>query len=121
VIKDIIQFNPRTRRLQGREPITAHIGFFGLCTEITAKLSYPGESVKFEPIEPRAQACVDQLRNKAKAPGRQEADVVVALTHVSLNEDKVRKREELEGSNMLPSRCFRICIGYNCGAPMGIG
>ncbi len=57
------------------------LGFFGLLTPDTQKASHPGPGVQFE--DPRYAACraVSALRNAG-------VDVVIGLTHLTMNEDK---------------------------------
>ena len=57
------------------------VGFFGLLTPETDILSSPGEGVTFEPPIAAAQAAVDALRE-------QGADVVIALTHLEIADDR---------------------------------
>jgi 2',3'-cyclic-nucleotide 2'-phosphodiesterase (5'-nucleotidase family) len=62
------------------------IGFFGLLTPDTAHLSNTGPEVKFAPIVEIARAAVKQLRD-------QGADAVVAVTHVTIAEDRQLVKE----------------------------
>ena len=57
------------------------VGFFGLLTPETDVLSSPGAGVAFEQPLAAAQAAVDALRE-------QGADVVIALTHLTIAEDR---------------------------------
>jgi 2',3'-cyclic-nucleotide 2'-phosphodiesterase (5'-nucleotidase family) len=57
------------------------IGLFGLLTPETAKLSSPGPTVTFAPVVPTAKTAVEALRQAG-------ADVIIALTHLSLAEDR---------------------------------
>jgi 2',3'-cyclic-nucleotide 2'-phosphodiesterase (5'-nucleotidase family) len=57
------------------------IGFFGLLTPDTTYLSSPGAGVTFTPVMPAAQAAVATLRQAG-------ADVIVALTHLTIAEDR---------------------------------
>ncbi|MBI3710052.1 MAG: bifunctional metallophosphatase/5'-nucleotidase [Proteobacteria bacterium] len=57
------------------------VGFFGITTPETAALSSPGPTIKFAPIEETAAAAVKTL----KAQG---ADVIIAMTHLNLAEDR---------------------------------
>ena len=57
------------------------IGLFGLLTPETAKLSSPGPTVTFAPVVPTAQTAVEALRQAG-------ADVIIALTHLSIAEDR---------------------------------
>lgn len=62
------------------------VGFFGLLTPDTAVLSSPGETVRFLPVVPAAAAAVKRLRE-------QGANVVIALTHQTIAEDRAMVRE----------------------------
>lgn len=57
------------------------VGLFGVCTAATPSLSYPGPNVRFLDVVSTAQACVRKLR-------AQGANVIVALTHVSVMQDR---------------------------------
>jgi 2',3'-cyclic-nucleotide 2'-phosphodiesterase (5'-nucleotidase family) len=57
------------------------IGLFGLLTPETARLSSPGPTVMFAPVVPTAQTAVAALRQAG-------VDVIIALTHLSLAEDR---------------------------------
>ena len=57
------------------------VGFFGLLTPETAQLSSPGPTVTFAPVVPTAQAAVERLRQAG-------ADVIIALTHLTIAEDR---------------------------------
>ena len=57
------------------------IGLFGVLTPETARLSSPGPRVTFTPVVPTAQTAVEALRQAG-------ADVIIALTHLSLAEDR---------------------------------
>ncbi len=56
------------------------IGFFGLLTPSTQRTSSPGPAVTFIPTATAAAAAVRQLKDEG-------ADVIVALTHLTLGED----------------------------------
>jgi 5'-nucleotidase/UDP-sugar diphosphatase len=56
------------------------IGLFGLCTQETTHLSFPGPNVIFRPIREAAQLALEELR-------KEDVDVVIALTHLSVSED----------------------------------
>lgn len=62
------------------------IGFFGVITPETESLSLPGPGIRFAPALDTARATVKQLRD-------QGADVVVALTHLALAEDRQLARD----------------------------
>jgi len=57
------------------------IGLFGLLTPETARLSSPGHTVTFAPVVPTAKTAVAALRQAG-------ADVIIALTHLSIAEDR---------------------------------
>ncbi|OQR89128.1 calcineurin-like phosphoesterase, partial [Achlya hypogyna] len=61
------------------------LGVFGVCTPETPQLSFPGDRVVFEELVATAERCVASLE-------AQGADVVLALTHVSLANDKLLAR-----------------------------
>jgi len=62
------------------------VGFFGVLTPDTTHLSSPGADMKFAPVIETARATVKQLRDGG-------ADLVVALTHLNLSEDRELVRE----------------------------
>jgi len=57
------------------------VGMFGILMLETAYLSSPGPTVTFAPIVPTAQAAVETLRKAG-------ADVIIALTHLTIAEDR---------------------------------
>ena len=57
------------------------VGLFGLLTPDTAHLSSPGHTVQFAPVVATAQAAVETLRKAG-------ADVIIALTHLTIAEDR---------------------------------
>jgi 2',3'-cyclic-nucleotide 2'-phosphodiesterase (5'-nucleotidase family) len=57
------------------------VGFFGLVTPETTRLSSPGPGIAFGPHRQAAEAAVRVLRERG-------ADVVVALTHLNFAEDR---------------------------------
>ena len=57
------------------------VGLFGLLTPDTAHLSSPGHTVTLAPVLPTAQAAVETLRKAG-------ADVILALTHLTIAEDR---------------------------------
>ncbi|KDO23762.1 hypothetical protein SPRG_10539 [Saprolegnia parasitica CBS 223.65] len=61
------------------------LGIFGICTPETPQLSFPGDRVVFEDLIETSQRCVDSLV-------AQGADVILALTHVSIAHDKLVAR-----------------------------
>eukprot|EP00051_Salpingoeca_urceolata_P012494 m.154672 g.154672 ORF g.154672 m.154672 type:complete len:600 (-) comp17507_c0_seq3:167-1966(-) len=80
------------------QTLEAMVGLFGLCTEHTETLSYPGPTVAFEAVVTCAERLVARLRRGSD--GQPSADAVVALTHVSLAEDKTLA-EEVEGIDVI--------------------
>lgn len=68
------------------------IGFFGLITPETSSLSSSGDSIKFAALLVTAKAQITQLKDKG-------ADVIVALTHNSLTDD--RTLMGLKGLNLI--------------------
>ena len=62
------------------------IGFFGIITPDTRHLSNTGGDVKFLPVLDTARAAVKQLKD-------QGADAIVALTHLTLAQDRELARE----------------------------
>jgi 2',3'-cyclic-nucleotide 2'-phosphodiesterase (5'-nucleotidase family) len=62
------------------------IGFFGIITPDTHHLSNTGPDVTFLPVLDTARAAVKELR-------RQGADAIVALTHLTLAQDRELARE----------------------------
>lgn len=74
------------------------IGFFGLLTPDTKESSYPGANVRFD--DPLTGACraIRELNN-------QNVDVIIAVTHLSLSEDKQLARS-------LPLRMALIMGGH---------
>lgn len=65
-------------------PLT--VGFLGLITPETTKLSSPGAGVTFSPVVPAAQAAVETLRQAG-------AEVIIALTHLTIAEDRQLARQ----------------------------
>ncbi|GEO80794.1 multifunctional 2',3'-cyclic-nucleotide 2'-phosphodiesterase/5'-nucleotidase/3'-nucleotidase [Pararhodospirillum oryzae] len=57
------------------------VGFLGVLTPDTETLSSPGAGITFQPVEERARAAVQAL----KAQG---ADVIIALTHQDMADDR---------------------------------
>ncbi len=62
------------------------IGFLGITTPETARISAPGEEISFAPVVTSAAALADGLRDAG-------ADVVVALTHNHVEQDRELLRE----------------------------
>ena len=58
------------------------IGLFGLLTPETTRLSSPGPTVTFTPVVQTAQTAVETLRQAG-------ADVIIALTHLNIAEDRM--------------------------------
>lgn len=69
------------------------IGFLGLLAPETVELSSPGDSITIAPTVPAAKAAVAELRE-------QGADIIVALTHDNLADDR-RLAQEVEGIHVL--------------------
>jgi 2',3'-cyclic-nucleotide 2'-phosphodiesterase (5'-nucleotidase family) len=61
------------------------VGFFGVCTEHTPRLSHPSPDVQFTPIIPAARAAITHLQQHNGGRG---VDVIVGITHVTLLEDR---------------------------------
>lgn len=61
------------------------LGLFGVCTQETPTLSFPGPDVLFHDVFTTAKRCVAAL----KAQG---ADFIIALTHLSIAQDKLLAR-----------------------------
>lgn len=61
------------------------LGIFGVCTQETPNLSYPGPEVMFQDVFTTSKRCVAEL----KAQG---ADFIIALTHLSVGQDKLLAR-----------------------------
>ncbi|RLN13941.1 hypothetical protein BBJ28_00022496 [Nothophytophthora sp. Chile5] len=57
------------------------LGVFGVCTEETPTLSFPGNSVVFEDVFASARRCVADLQARG-------ADFILALTHLTAAQDK---------------------------------
>ncbi len=68
------------------EPVGDHVvGFIGLLTPDTAELSSGVDAVTFTPVIDAARQAIAELRG-------QGADVIVALTHLSVEEDRALAR-----------------------------
>jgi 2',3'-cyclic-nucleotide 2'-phosphodiesterase (5'-nucleotidase family) len=61
------------------------LGLFGVCTQETPQLSYPGGNVVFDDVYATSKRCVEELEAK-------QVDVIVALTHLRLVEDQTLSR-----------------------------
>ena len=68
------------------------VGVFGLCTQDTPNLAYPGPSVIFEDTILHAKRCVTILKNKG-------CEYIIALTHVEMNKDK--EIADIPGINLI--------------------
>lgn len=77
---------PNTHASHIRKVGEITIGFFGLITPETEHLSNTGATVKYLPVLETARTMVKQLRD-------QGADVIVALTHVSLADDRALAKQ----------------------------
>ena len=62
---------------------SVRIGVFGVTTSDTPMLSHPGERVIFENVEDHCKRVSTYLRLDKKC------DIIIAMTHVSLDQDKV--------------------------------
>ncbi|CAI5728521.1 unnamed protein product [Hyaloperonospora brassicae] len=69
------------------------LGVFGVCTEETPTLSFPGNTIKFDDVFATARRCVDALR-------AQGADFILALTHLPIAQDKKLARQ-VPGINLI--------------------
>ena len=69
------------------------IGFFGLVTPETAVLSSPGKEIDFAPVIDSARRAVEDLKS-------QGAELIVALTHQFLSEDR-ELAAEVEGIHLI--------------------
>ena len=69
------------------------VGFFGLVTPETAVLSSPGREIEFAPVIDSARRAVDDLKS-------QGAELIVALTHQFLSEDR-KLAAEVEGIHLI--------------------
>jgi len=58
------------------------VGFFGVLTPETTHLSSPGDQTKFTPVLDSAKAAVKRLKEMG-------ADVIIALTHLDLAQDRM--------------------------------
>jgi 2',3'-cyclic-nucleotide 2'-phosphodiesterase (5'-nucleotidase family) len=76
-----------TQLVEESQQECVRIGVFGVCTEQTPKLAYPGPEVTFESVMLHVERKVRELREVEKV------DVVVALTHVSVTEDESIARQ----------------------------
>uniref|UniRef100_K3WTG5 5'-Nucleotidase C-terminal domain-containing protein n=1 Tax=Globisporangium ultimum (strain ATCC 200006 / CBS 805.95 / DAOM BR144) TaxID=431595 RepID=K3WTG5_GLOUD len=61
------------------------LGVFGVCTQETPTLSFPGPDVLFQDVFTTSKRCVEQLQ-------AQGADFIIALTHLSIAQDKLLAR-----------------------------
>ncbi|CAJ1422912.1 unnamed protein product [Effrenium voratum] len=57
------------------------VGLFGLCTAATPQLSHPGQGIRFEDPIRQAHRCIKLLQAEG-------CEVILALTHLSLHQDK---------------------------------
>jgi 2',3'-cyclic-nucleotide 2'-phosphodiesterase (5'-nucleotidase family) len=69
------------------------LGLFGVCTQETPQLSYPGEDVMFDDVFKTSKRCVDTLL----ADG---ADFIIALTHLTIEQDRQLARR-VKGINVM--------------------
>eukprot|EP00984_Skeletonema_dohrnii_P037065 scaffold38710_cov200-Skeletonema_dohrnii-CCMP3373.AAC.3 len=76
-------------------PNQIKIGFFGLVTKSTPKISSPSKEVVFDAdILSVARRTADSLRNRG-------AHVIIAITHMSEEEDKLLAADKLAGVNLI--------------------
>lgn len=61
------------------------LGIFGVCTQETPTLSFPGDEVVFEDVFTHSKRCVTLLQE-------QGADFILAFTHLSIEQDKLLAR-----------------------------
>ncbi|CCI45874.1 unnamed protein product [Albugo candida] len=66
------------------------LGIFGVCTEATPQLSYPGDDVVFEDVIATSKRCVRVLKEE------HHVDFLIALTHMSMEEDRTLARNAPE-------------------------
>ncbi|TMW55255.1 hypothetical protein Poli38472_013146 [Pythium oligandrum] len=62
------------------------LGVFGVCTQETPNLSYPGDNIVFDDVFATSKRCVRELQD-------QGADFIIALTHLSIAQDKLLARK----------------------------
>jgi 2',3'-cyclic-nucleotide 2'-phosphodiesterase (5'-nucleotidase family) len=62
------------------------VGLFGVLTPDTMQLSSPGPEITFTPVIPAARAAVEALRQAG-------ADVIIALTHLTIADDRDLARQ----------------------------
>ncbi len=72
---------PGTHATAMRKVGEINVGFFGLITPETTHLASPGKDIRFLPVFETAQQTVKALKD-------QGADIVVALTHLGIAEDR---------------------------------
>ena len=66
---------------EGSSKESVRVGVFGVCTQFTPMLSDPGDDVIFEDVFDHSERCVRILK-------QQSCDLIVALTHLELENDK---------------------------------
>jgi 2',3'-cyclic-nucleotide 2'-phosphodiesterase (5'-nucleotidase family) len=71
--------NDKEQKEQSKESV--RVGVFGVCTQFTPMLSDPGDDVIFEDAFEHSERCVRILK-------QQSCDLIVALTHLELENDK---------------------------------
>jgi 5'-nucleotidase/UDP-sugar diphosphatase len=77
---------PGTARTAIRQVGERRVGFFGVLATDSATLSAAGAGIRFTPVLAAARAAVDLLR-------REGAEVIVAVTHLSLDDDRALARQ----------------------------
>ncbi|XP_063934591.1 5'-nucleotidase-like [Zophobas morio] len=70
------------------------IGFFGVCSEDTPNLSFPGNEVVFTPVLECVRDQVSELKNC------HNVDYIVALTHLDLSQD-IEIARNVKGINLI--------------------
>lgn len=70
------------------------IGVYGVCTTVTGRDPFAGDSVRFEDEVAHARRCIRLLQEE------HEVDAVVAITHLDIEEDQ-RLARQVPGINLL--------------------
>ena len=76
-------------------PNQINIGFFGLVTKTTPKISSPSKDVVFD------ADILSAARRTAKSLRERGANVIIAITHMSEEEDKLLAADKLAGVNLI--------------------
>ena len=64
------------------------VGFFGLCTADTKDMSFTSDETEFRPVVESAKLAIEKLRESDPQP-----DLIVAVTHLMLSEDRKLAKE----------------------------